>query len=137
MADRAVFFENIETRSEPPALWDQTQRALDILLIVSTTPVWIPVLLVTLTLKLLIDGRPVLFHHLRAGKDGAPLMLHKIRTTPLDFKPGPRDWTTADFPPRTRFGRWLRRVDLDELPQLWNVLTGEMSLVGPRPEMPY
>ena len=140
MADRATFFENLETRSDricAPAYWDHVQRALDILLIVSASPVWIPVLLVTLTLKMLVDGRPVLFHHLRAGKNGEPLMLHKIRTTPPDFEAGPRDWTTAGFPPRTRFGRWLRRVDLDELPQLWNVLRGEMSLVGPRPEMPY
>jgi putative colanic acid biosysnthesis UDP-glucose lipid carrier transferase len=140
MADRATFFGNLETRSEricAPASWDRVQRALDILLIVSASPVWIPVLLVTMTLKMLIDGRPVLFHHLRSGKNGEPLMLHKIRTTPRDFTPGPRDWTTAGFPPRTRLGRWLRRVDLDELPQLWNVLKGEMSLVGPRPEMPY
>jgi lipopolysaccharide/colanic/teichoic acid biosynthesis glycosyltransferase len=140
MADRATFFDNLETRSEracAPAWWDHLQRALDILLVISSSPVWIPVLLAALTLKLLIDGRPVLFYHLRAGKNGEPLMLHKIRTTPPDFAPGPRDWTTADFPPRTRFGRWLRRVDLDELPQLWNVLKGEMSLVGPRPEMPY
>ena len=140
MADRATFFENLETRSDPvctPVLWDQVQRALDILLIVFASPVWLPVLLAALALKTLIDGQPLLFHHLRAGKNGAPLLLHKIRTTPPDFTPGPRDWTTAGFPPRTRFGRCLRRVDLDELPQLWNVLKGEMSLVGPRPEMPY
>jgi len=140
MADRATFFENLQTRSESfcaPAGWDCVQRALDILLVVSASPVWIPVLLAALMLKMVIDGRPLLFHHLRAGKNGEHLMLHKIRTTPTDFAPGPHDWTTADFPPRTRFGRCLRRVDLDELPQLWNVLKGEMSLVGPRPEMLY
>ena len=90
MAGRATFFGNLETRSErifAPALWDRVQRALDVLLILSASPVWIPVLLVTMTLKML-DGRPVLFHHLRSGKDGEPLMLHKIRTTPPDFAPG-------------------------------------------------
>ena len=104
MADRATFFENLETHSESfcaPAGWDPVQRALDILLVVAASPVWIPVLLAALMLKTLIDGRPLLFHHLRAGRNGEPLLLHKIRTTPPDFTPGPRDWTTADFPPRT------------------------------------
>jgi len=123
-------------RLHAPSEWDSTQRLLDLALIAAASPVWVPLLLLAMALKLVIDGRPVLFHHVRLGLNGEPFVLHKIRTTPPDFQPQPDDWSDADFPPRTRLGRWLRRFDLDELPQLWNVLRGEMSLVGPRPEMP-
>jgi undecaprenyl-phosphate glucose phosphotransferase len=116
--------------------WDTAQRALDIVLVAITLPLWVPVVCLMAALKLLTDGRPVWFRHVRLGRDSRPFVLHKIRTTPHDFQPGPHDWSDEEFPPRTRFGRWLRRFDLDELPQLWNVLKGEMSLVGPRPEMP-
>lgn len=112
------------------------QRLLDIVLIAAASPVWVPLLLLVMAMKLAIDGRPLLFHHVRLGHNGEPFVLHKIRTTPPDFQPQPDDWSDEDFPPRTRLGRWLRRFDLDELPQLWNVIRGEMSLVGPRPEMP-
>jgi undecaprenyl-phosphate glucose phosphotransferase len=123
-------------RLPAPSAWDSTQRLLDIILIAVASPVWVPLLLLVMVLKLVIDGRPVLFHHVRLGLNGEPFVLHKIRTTPPDFHPQPDDWSDEDFPPRTRLGGWLRRFDLDELPQLWNVLCGEMSLVGPRPEMP-
>ena len=119
-----------------PSAWDSAQRICDVALVVLTAPLWVLLLLVALALKLLFDGRPLLFGHLRLGRGGEPFILHKIRTTPADFQPGPDDWSDEDFPPRTRFGRWLRRFDIDELPQLWNVLKGEMSLAGPRPEMP-
>jgi lipopolysaccharide/colanic/teichoic acid biosynthesis glycosyltransferase len=119
-----------------PSAWDSAQRACDIALVVLTSPLWAPLLLTALALKLLADGWPMLFRHERLGFGGKPFMMHKIRTTPPDFQAGPDDWSDEDFPPRTRFGRWMRRFDIDELPQLWNVLKGEMSLVGPRPEMP-
>jgi lipopolysaccharide/colanic/teichoic acid biosynthesis glycosyltransferase len=119
-----------------PSTWDSTQRLVDVILIVAASPVWVPLVLFIMVLKLVIDGRPLLFHHVRLGLNGEPFVLHKIRTTPPDFQPRPDDWSDEDFPPRTRLGRWLRRCDLDELPQLWNVIRGEMSLVGPRPEMP-
>ena len=117
--------------------WDTAQRALDIVLVAITLPLWVPVVFLMAALKLLTDGRPVWFRHVRLGRDSRPFVLHKIRTTPHDFQPGQHDWSDEEFPPRTRIGRWLRRFDLDELPQLWNVLKGQMSLVGPRPEMPY
>lgn len=125
------------TQAEPtrPA-WDTAQGVLDVILVAVTSPLWIPLVLAAAALKLLIDGRPVWFRHVRLGRDNRPFVLHKIRTTPHDFQPAPHDWSDEEFPPRTRFGCWLRRFDLDELPQLWNVLKGDMSLVGPRPEMP-
>ncbi|PYT21214.1 MAG: hypothetical protein DMG57_39345 [Acidobacteria bacterium] len=102
--------------------------------ILLTSPLWLPVVLILLVFKALIDGRPVLFRQVRLGRDGAPFVLYKITTTPADYRALPEDWTDHDFPPRTRFGQRLRRFDLDELPQLWNVLRGDMALVGPRPE---
>ena len=102
--------------------------------ILLTSPLWLPVVLILLFFKALIDGRPVLFRQVRLGRDGAPFVLYKITTTPADYRALPEDWTDHDFPPRTRFGQRLRRFDLDELPQLWNVLRGDMALVGPRPE---
>ncbi|SRR5579872_1502309 len=116
--------------------WDTLQRACDIALILVTLPLWGPLLAMAVAIKLLLDGRPVIFRHVRLGQDGEPFVLYKIRTTPADFKASPSDWSNESYPPRTGLGNWLRRFDIDELPQLWNVLKGEMSLVGPRPEMP-
>ena len=81
------------------------------------------------------DGGPVFFSQLRTGMDGRSFRLFKFRSMPTDAETGtgPVRATKGDSRP-TRVGRLLRRTSLDELPQLWNVLRGEMSLVGPRPE---
>ena len=139
MAGQSASFETLQIRStsgQAQRFSDSIQRALDLILIALTAPVWLPVLMTALALKLLMDGRPVLFRHIRLGRDGKPFVLYKIRTTPREFQPCADDWTDDEFPPRTAFGSWLRRFDVDELPQMWNVLRGDMSLVGPRPEMP-
>jgi lipopolysaccharide/colanic/teichoic acid biosynthesis glycosyltransferase len=89
------------------------------------------------------SGRPVIFRQLRAGKDGVPFSMLKFRTMVADAVEVGRELKLSDDPfglvpndPRiTRSGRFLRRTSLDELPQLWNVLRGQMSLVGPRPDL--
>ena len=75
-------------------------------------------------------GSPILFRQMRPGRDGRPFELVKFRTM---RSLGSSDGVETDAQRLTRFGRWLRSSSLDELPTLWNVLRGDMSLVGPRP----
>jgi len=107
--------------------------ALSALLLILLSPVLV---LVVLWVRLDSKG-PVLIHQRRIGAGGVPFFMHKFRT--MTWKPEDLDNGFAKHPrdPRvTRAGRLLRRASLDELPQLWNVVRGEMSLVGPRPELP-
>ena len=85
---------------------------------------------------LISSGRPIFFSQERVGHDGLVFSMWKFRSMRRDADALGPGWTTRNDPRRTRFGRWLRRHSLDELPQLWNVLRGDMSLVGPRPEQP-
>jgi len=99
-----------------------------------------PVLLgIAAVLKISSDG-PVFYRSQRLGRHGRTFEMLKFRTM-VARAPDVRNadgstYSAADDPRVTRAGRWLRRTSLDELPQLWNVLRGDMSLVGPRPELP-
>jgi lipopolysaccharide/colanic/teichoic acid biosynthesis glycosyltransferase len=102
-----------------------------------------PLLLGLAVWILVDDGRPVVFSQRRAGKNGRPFGMLKFRTmvnnaSQIGLESGLTDDPFGVLPndPRiTRSGRFLRRFNLDELPQLWNVLVGQMSLVGPRPDV--
>jgi lipopolysaccharide/colanic/teichoic acid biosynthesis glycosyltransferase len=113
-----------------PAVYDRVKRAIDVvvagaLLLLTALP---QVLIAGLVWGVL--GRPVLFRQTRAGFRGRPFTIVKFRTmAPVDAGEGP----VADADRLSRFGRWLRSTSLDELPTLWCVLRGDMSLVGPRP----
>jgi putative colanic acid biosysnthesis UDP-glucose lipid carrier transferase len=94
-------------------------------------------LIIALAIKLTSPG-PVFFSQERVGWNGQRFMMFKFRSMPVDAeeKTGPV-WNQADDERATRFGHFLRKNSLDELPQFWNVLKGDMSVVGPRPERPY
>ncbi len=110
-----------------------SKRLLDIFIALLGLLVMGP-LLAAIALAVRIGSRtPALFIQTRAGQGGKPFQLYKYRTMRMNvdpFGPSPR---RGDDPRLTRIGRWLRETSLDELPQLLNVLKGDMSLVGPRP----
>jgi lipopolysaccharide/colanic/teichoic acid biosynthesis glycosyltransferase len=95
-----------------------------------------PLFLVLGLLIALDDGGPVLYRQDRVGKGGRLFRMLKFRTMLVDADKGGELLTVGRDPRTTRVGYWMRELKLDELPQLWNVLVGEMSLVGPRPEVP-
>jgi exopolysaccharide biosynthesis polyprenyl glycosylphosphotransferase len=131
--------------SDPPRSTMAMKRTMDLFVSASVLLVLSP-LLALIALAILFDsGRPVLFRQRRAGQEGRPFTMLKFRTMVVDAEqrlPELIDLASLDQPafkirddPRvTRVGRFLRRTSLDELPQLINVLRGDMSLVGPRPE---
>ena len=77
---------------------------------------------------------PVLYRQERIGLHGVPFKIFKFRTMTVDAEPDEPQLSAVDDPRVTKIGHWLRKYRLDELPQMWNVLMGDMSLVGPRPE---
>ncbi len=118
-------------------LYESSKRMFDfgtaLALLVLTLPLWA----VLATLISWDSKGPVFFRQERVGKMGRRFDLYKFRTMRVDVPKFGLHPTNADDPRVTRVGRWLRRTSLDELPQLINILKGDMSLVGPRPEMPF
>jgi len=112
------------------------KRGIDLVLTVATLPVW-AVVSAAIWVAVKIDSKgPAIYKQRRVGLNGETFTLFKFRTMVLDAeKDGPR-FASRNDDRLTRTGRWLRRIRLDELPQLWNVLKGDLSLVGPRPERP-
>ena len=123
------------------------KRLIDVVVALAALVVLSPLLLLVAVAVRLQDGPPVLFHQRRVGLHGRPFEVVKFRSMVPDAEGrlaeledaneirGPA-FKMTDDPRLSHAGRWLRRTSLDELPQLWNVLRGEMSLVGPRPPLP-
>lgn len=133
--NQAWFLENLKEGQKQ--LYDKIKRIVDIILagilLIMTAPLW---LLIALAIKL-GDGGPIFYHQERIGKDKRPFFLFKFRSmkTGAESKTGVV-WAEKEDPRVTKIGKLLRRLHLDELPQMINVIIGELSLVGPRPERP-
>lgn len=112
------------------------KRAVDVLGALLGLLLSSPVILVCSAIIRATSPGPVFYRQVRCGKNGQEFTLYKLRTMQVDAEQNGPGWTREDDPRRTRFGTWLRALNLDELPQFWNVLLGQMSLVGPRPERP-
>ncbi|MFI8961159.1 sugar transferase [Streptomyces sp. NPDC053493] len=114
------------------------KRLLDVAVAAPALACALPVLLVCALAVRLADGPGVLFRQERVGQNGRLFTLLKFRTLrPADETESATRWSVADDRRMSAAGHFLRKTSLDELPQLWNVLRGDMSLVGPRPERPY
>ena len=120
------------------------KRLFDLVLVACSAPLTLPVLLVCALAVRLDSPGPVLFSQVRTGQDGRPFRMLKFRTMVQNAEQmkaqlqhlnvlKPPDFKIPNDPRITRVGRVLRATSLDELPQLWNVVRGDMSLVGPRP----
>ena len=122
----------------------RVRRCVDLLVVLAVAPLVLPIVVVCAALIVLESPGPVFYVHMRVGRGGRTFGVVKLRTmvsdaasrqselVHLNARPWP-DFKIADDPRVTRVGRVLRETSLDELPQLWSVLTGEMTLVGPRP----
>ena len=129
----------IEVLPLPMPAWEQsTKRLFDIgvalVVLIAGMPLW---LALAMAVQLTSAG-PAIFRQRRVGRKGRTFTMYKFRTMRQDAEAvsGPV-WATEDDPRFTGLGRWLRKARLDEVPQLFNVLKGDMSLVGPRPERPF
>jgi len=113
------------------------KRGIDILFALPAVTIAAPIILLLAVVVKLTSRGPAFYLQERVGKDGRIFKMVKLRTMVQDAEAqtGPV-WASADDPRETTLGRLLRRTHLDELPQLWNVLKGDMSLIGPRPERP-
>lgn len=110
------------------------KRAADLAIALAILPVAVPVVLGCMAAVRLSSPGPAIFRQARVGLNEKPFTCYKLRTMYADTPDAPSHETAASAV--TPVGRWLRRLKLDELPQLWNILKGDMSFVGPRPCLP-
>ena len=129
---------NAQRQNFFPAIGGKVKRAFDVLLVLLLLFVAWPLLLISALAIKLDSAGPVLFTQERLGQNEVPFRLYKFRTMKNNAEAltGPK-WSTADDPRITRMGKVLRKMRLDELPQFFNVLKGDMSIVGPRPIRKY
>lgn len=132
---KEYFIEQVIPERKP--VYSFVKRLCDIVLsLCAGIVLLLPLCVIGLLIKLDSEG-PALYKQERLGKNGKSFYMYKFRSMRVDAeKDGPK-WANQDDDRCTRLGKFLRKCRLDELPQLWNIFVGDMSIVGPRPERPY
>ncbi len=127
-------FETVEAE---PSSYFRIKTLVDRSMTLALSLIALPIMAIVALAVMICDGRPIFFRQVRVGKDGCTFRIWKFRTMRRDAERRTGAvWSNATDSRVTKIGRWLRCSHLDELPQFINVLTGEMNLVGPRPERP-
>lgn len=116
--------------------YDIFSRILDILLSLLGLTIGIPLIMIFGMLVKLEDGGPIIYKQERLGKDGKIFNLYKIRSMRIDAEKFGVQWAQNNDPRVLKVGRFIRKTRIDEIPQLFNILKGDMHIVGPRPERP-
>jgi exopolysaccharide biosynthesis polyprenyl glycosylphosphotransferase len=130
----ADWYADIPTHAR--GLYGRVKRLADVVIAAGALAVLLPVT-AAVGLSILLDsGRPILYRQVRVGRGGNHFVLHKFRSMRVGAELNGAVWATPNDSRATTTGQFLRRSRLDELPQLWDVLVGHMSLIGPRPERP-
>jgi lipopolysaccharide/colanic/teichoic acid biosynthesis glycosyltransferase len=137
-----VQFKPLVLREGPPVLLPRPsrylacKRGLDLVAVLILMVPALPLILLSVLLVKLSTRGPAFYSQIRLGQGGRPFRIYKVRTMIVDSEKDGACWSAPGDPRVTPIGRFLRATHLDELPQVWNVLRGDMSLVGPRPERP-
>ena len=128
----AIDYSNVKGNK----LFDVYQRVLDIVLSVVGLLVGIPLIAIFGILIKLEDNGPITYKQERLGKSGKRFYIYKLRSMRTDAEKFGAQWAEKDDPRITKVGKFIRKTRIDEIPQLFNILKGDMSIIGPRPERP-
>ncbi len=116
------------------SLFDLYQRFFDILLSLIALIIGIPIILIFGILIKIEDNGPITYKQERLGKNGKMFYVYKLRSMRTDAEKYGAQWAEKDDPRITKVGKFIRKTRIDEIPQLWNILKGDMGIIGPRPE---
>ena len=117
-------------------LFDMYQRVLDIVLSILGLLVGIPLMIIFGILIKVEDNGPITYKQERIGKGGKKFYIYKLRSMSTDAEKFGAQWAEKEDPRVTKVGKFIRKTRIDEIPQLFNIIKGDMSIIGPRPERP-
>ncbi|WP_416390344.1 exopolysaccharide biosynthesis polyprenyl glycosylphosphotransferase [Romboutsia sedimentorum] len=135
--DNMELLENIDYSAVKGSMFfNLYQRLLDIVLSLIGLVIGLPIIVIFGILIKIEDNGPITYKQERMGKGGSRFDIYKLRSMRTDAEKFGAQWATKDDPRITKVGNFIRKTRIDELPQLFNILKGDMSVIGPRPERP-